>query len=743
LAQRHISLLTKGPKFTPISTPKNTFYNDIKDFTRKVKIREVFSDKENDDISIHRNKSNKQILSNNPEINSICNFMELLEPTKHLVKDNLTQEERNALQEITNREDIIIKRADKGGNFVIMDKDFYREKLVLQGHLNGNEYQEVTLDQDNIVMRNLKILVNKYQDVLTTKELQFITNFEWKSSNFYVLPKIHKCKDIINTISTCKAEYIEMLPPENLKGRPIVAGPVSPTQRLSEFLDTLLKPIVPTLSTYVKDDWDFLRKLPKEFDTFSKLYSYDVVSLYTSIPHELGLTAVDYWIDARSDLIPERFSKSFILEAVKFVLENNNFLFDNKMFRQISGTAMGTKFAPPLACLTMGYLEETILFPCTLKKYFNNQHCEYIRHNYLRYMDDGFIVLPEHIDSELFKNALNELHPAIKFTMEEGQLISKHEESLHFLDIEIILTNGKETHTDIYYKDTNPHDYLNFHSAHPTHIKNTIPFNLAKRIIVFTTKEDRIKFRLKELKDWLLKCNYPNDLIEQAFHKAKLQGPAPNPDEKSIIPLVTTYYPSLNYDHIMKTITNLFGTINDPDTKRKFKETKPVLALKQPPNLNSILTKAMFTSTANFRKLEIQNPGIVLCNNNRCKLCKLYLQPVTSFTTATGNTWNIKSHITCDSKNVVYFLSCNLCNGDMNYIGQTTNLRQRMNNHISESRNGVSTCNFPKHVFNCGKTHKNLKEPYFKVYTFMKLSDSGLLINYESKLFEQGRALMN
>jgi len=154
LAQRHISLLTKGPKFTPISTPKNTFYNDIKDFTRKVKIREVFSDKENDDISIHRNKSNKQILSNNPEINSICNFMELLEPTKHLVKDNLTQEERNALQEITNREDIIIKRADKGGNFVIMDKDFYREKLVLQGHLNGNEYQEVTLDQDNIVMRN-------------------------------------------------------------------------------------------------------------------------------------------------------------------------------------------------------------------------------------------------------------------------------------------------------------------------------------------------------------------------------------------------------------------------------------------------------------------------------------------------------------------------------------------------------------------------------------------------------------
>ena len=113
------------------------------------------------------------------------------------------------------------------------------------------------------------------------------------------------------------------------------------------------------------------------------MYSYDVVSLYTSIPHELGLTAIDYWIDARSDLIPERFSTSFILEAIKFVLENNSFSFNNKMFRQILGTAMGTKLAPPYACLTMGYLEETILFPITLKKYFNSQSCDYIKHNYL------------------------------------------------------------------------------------------------------------------------------------------------------------------------------------------------------------------------------------------------------------------------------------------------------------------------------------------------------------------------
>ena len=42
-------------------------------------------------------------------------------------------------------------------------------------------------------------------------------------------------------------------------------------------------------------------------------------------------------------------------------------------------------------------------------------------------MDDGFIAMPENIDSEMFKNALSELHPSIESTMEGGKLISENE----------------------------------------------------------------------------------------------------------------------------------------------------------------------------------------------------------------------------------------------------------------------------------------------------------------------------
>ena len=410
------------------------------------------------------------------------------------------------------------------------------------------------------------------------------------------------------------------------------------------------------------------------------------------------------------------------------------------MYNQVSGTAMGTKFAPPYACLTIGFLEETKLFPVILKKYFDAQTCIYIRNNYLRYMDDGFIILPTKIDFEVLKQAMNEMHPEIKFTMERGKSKSNNTESINFLDIEVILTDNKIITTDIYYKDTNPHDYLNYHSAHPSHTKDAIPFNLAKRIIVFVSEEEQIEYRLRELENWLLKCEYPLGKIRQAFHRAKLQGPAPQ-RKKDNIPLVTTYHPNLNFKHMIKTISNLLKNISEPNTKDKFKNISPMLAFKQPPNLSSILTKAKFSSINQPRFQSI--PGIKLCSNNRCKLCKLYLQPVNSFETANGTVWNIKSEITCESKNVIYFLSCNSCNGITNYIGQTTNLRNRMNNHISESRTGISTCNFPKHVFSCATSTHSFQEPFFKIFAFMKLTDSRLLLSYENKLFKAGHAVMN
>ena len=42
-----------------------------------------------------------------------------------------------------------------------------------------------------------------------------------------------------------------------------------------------------------------------------------------------------------------------LIKMAEFVLKNNFFEFGSKAFQQIAGTVIGTKFAPPYACIFM------------------------------------------------------------------------------------------------------------------------------------------------------------------------------------------------------------------------------------------------------------------------------------------------------------------------------------------------------------------------------------------------------
>ena len=88
------------------------------------------------------------------------------------------------------------------------------------------------------------------------------------------------------------------------------------------------------MRTYIKDQWDVIRKISPYVDYPCLLTSSDVVSSYTSIPQDLGLQALSYWIDKKQNLILEGFTKTFILEATSFLLLNNKFRFDIYMFLQ-------------------------------------------------------------------------------------------------------------------------------------------------------------------------------------------------------------------------------------------------------------------------------------------------------------------------------------------------------------------------------------------------------------------------
>ena len=154
--------------------------------------------------------------------------------------------------------------------------------LVNKENVRSKLYKEVRIDSDKKVYKHLLLLVEKYCQIehkksnWTSKETKYLTDFKWQSCNICCTPKIYKCKSIQEAIVLANDNYIKSYQPDDLKGRSIISGPESPTQRLSCIIETLLKPIVSHLITYIKDDWEFIKSLPIFLTFDSDMYSCDI-----------------------------------------------------------------------------------------------------------------------------------------------------------------------------------------------------------------------------------------------------------------------------------------------------------------------------------------------------------------------------------------------------------------------------------------------------------------------------------
>ena len=203
---------------------------------------------------------------------------------------------------------------------------------------------------------------------------------------------------------------------------------------------------------------------------------------------------------------------------------------------------------------------------------------------------------------------------------------------------------------------------------------------------------------------------------------------------------MSTFYSNYNCRNILNVTSDLIRNSKDKRIQNAFQNTTFIQSNRQPKNLLQLLTNSRFLTTPH--QISDQEPsGIFLCDRSNCKICRLYLQECKSFVTAKGATWNVKSHATCHSKNVLYYLVCNFCNST-SYTGKTDDFRPRTNDHISICRKGKSTNSFDIHVYNCSKKTVAV-EPFFKAYIFMVVNDYNKLLNLERMLHLQGHDTLN
>ncbi|KAJ8020006.1 hypothetical protein HOLleu_41826 [Holothuria leucospilota] len=376
-------------------------------------------------------------------------------------------------------------------------------------------------------------------------------------------------------------------------------------------IDILLQPFMTKIASYIKDDFHFLNFIPDEIPEDSLLCTFDVVSLYSNIPHSLGIEAITYWIEKYPGVLPHRIPEDFIIDSICLILNNNYFQFGNLNFKQINGTAMGTKMAPTYATLTLAFLENKLYNEIELK--FDSTVKEVFVKSWKRYLDDCFII---------WNNAWGNINVLfnilqIKFTMHCS------ETELPFLDILVIKSKSKLL-TDIYYKATDTKQYLHFKSSHPRTCKLNIPYNLARRICTIVKTPDLRTKRLHELSACLTTRGYPHKLIEHGIRKAEsipihiLRNCEKQRDTTDTLAYVSTFNP--RHPEIFNLICHNMPILNcSVKMNTVMKDVRLIKSKRQPRNLKKMLTQAKFEDSESTSQIS-------KCNRPRCKICPIIMQ---------------------------------------------------------------------------------------------------------------------
>ena len=411
----------------------------------------------------------------------------------------------SSLTKIKSNEHIVITKPDKGSGIVILNKEDYNSKMLniindekkfLKIGPVGDNLTIVKLEKK--IIQILKDLVDKNE--LSQEHYNLIRPVGSIRPRLYGLPKLHKV---------------------DIPLRPILSMIRSPQHELARYLNSLLDPVLKYFSRYiVKDSFKFVDdlKLQGAKDTF--LCSFDVKSLFTSVPLN---EVIDICAEMLYNLENPTLKRSNFVRLMRLATEEVEFSFNNILYRQIDGIAMGSPLGPTLANIFMGYLEYKVL-----PEFDSN--CKY-----MRYVDDCFVISDSVKVSNLLFERLNSLHSAIKFTKE-----NEENDQISFLDV-LIKRKDNKFITSIFRKPFTG-QYLNFQSYCSKRRKIGLIKTLFHRANKICSPEV-FQNELKVIKELLIKNGYPNPLIDRVFKTElrRLKYTKPYGPEKCPVLLILPY----------------------------------------------------------------------------------------------------------------------------------------------------------------------------------------------------------
>ena len=400
--------------------------------------------------------------------------------TRHF---SLQREHRKTIVDLRKNQNLVITRPDKGRATVILTRQDYVDKMmaILRDQSKFLSLGPVSqFDRTAKIEQCLREYLKTLFDSGEIPECVYKTIFPVGSSRprMYGLPKIHKL---------------------DVPLRPILSMCGSSQYNISKWLCEHLKPVVQYYGERcVRDSFMFSDAVrTKGLSRNGYMCSFDVVSLFTNVPLEevIDICADALYRNGNIETELTTLTEDSFRKLMKLVTSDVEFSFNDVMYRQTDGVAMGSPLGPTLANIFVGYCE---------KKIPDEEWPEM----YSRYVDDVFSHFRSQEESIMFHKRLNSLHPSLRFTVE-----GEEDGSLPFLEVKVTRTEAGMV-TSIYRKPTFTGLYIPWDSYSATIYKTNLVRALTSRILRICSPSV-IENELSILRGIFLKNGYPGQVLDR------------------------------------------------------------------------------------------------------------------------------------------------------------------------------------------------------------------------------------